>query len=259
MSVPENAKFEGKVPQGILGFKGNNCVLVILSYLDYLSNNCHNHPVPRVLNAYVPICDAIAGLLRPHAEVVLHDLATRRIFYIANSYSKRRVGDSSLNESESAFSEATDVIGPYPKTNWDGRRLKSITAVIRGRGRKPVGLLCINLEIDALASALDHLQHLIELPTRLAPTGPLVSKDWREGVNTVVGDFLAARRATLAGLTNDDMDDLVGELDQHGIFDIRKAVPYVAEVLRLSRATIYSRLAAVRERRARLYRKHRKK
>jgi D-arginine utilization repressor len=214
--------------------------------------------VPRLLDAYVPVCDAIAGLLRPHAEVVLHDLTTQRIFYIANSFSKRRVGDSSLNETESAFSEANDVIGPYPKTNWDGRRLKSITAVIRDRGRKPVGLLCINLEIGTLASALDQLQHLIELPTRRAPTGPLVSKDWREGVNTVVGGFLAARRATLAGLTNDDMDSLVSELDQHGIFDIRKAVPYVAEVLGLSRATIYNRLAAARERRGQRHPKNRK-
>jgi predicted transcriptional regulator YheO len=214
--------------------------------------------MPRPLDAYVPICDAIAGLLRPHAEVVLHDLTTQRIFYIANSYSKRRVGDSSLNEPESAFNEGADVIGPYPKTNWDGRRLKSITAVIRGRAQKLVGLLCINLEIDALASALDQLQHLIELPTRRGPTGPLVSKDWREGVNTVVGAFLAARRATLAGLTNDDMDSLVGKLDEHGIFEIRKAVPYVAEVLGLSRATIYNRLAAVRERRGQRHLKDRK-
>jgi predicted transcriptional regulator YheO len=206
--------------------------------------------MPRLLDSYVPICEAIAGLFRPHAEVVLHELATQRIFYIANAFSKRRAGDSSLNEPDITLVGMDDVIGPYPKTNWDGRRLKSITAVIRDRGRKPVGLLCINHNIDALAGAIEQLKHLIELPAQPAPTAPLVSRDWRERINALIGHFLATRKTTLAGLKSGDMDDLIGELDLQGIFDIRRAVPYVADVLQLSRATIYSRLGVVRERSA---------
>jgi len=202
----------------------------------------------RSLGSYVPICDAIAALFHPRVEVVLHDLATRKIFYIANSFSKRRAGDSSLNEPEAAFAGADEVIGPYPKTNWDGRKLKSITAVIPGRARKPAGLLCINHDIDALTAVVEQLQHMLELPLESAPTKPLLSADWRERVNTVIGEFLATRKATLAGLKSRDLDDLMGELDERGIFDIRRAVPYVAEVLRLSRATIYNRLAAIRKR-----------
>jgi D-arginine utilization repressor len=204
----------------------------------------------RLLESYVPICEAIAALFHPQVEIVLHDLATRKIHYIANSFSKRRAGDSSLNEPETAFAGVDEVIGPYAKMNWDGHRLKSITAVIRDRARKPVGLLCMNHDVDAMATTVEQLQRLLLLPARVAPTTPFVSQDWRERVNTAIGDFLAGRKATLAGLKSRDVDDLIGELAQRGIFDIRRAVPYVAEVLRLSRATIYNRLAAVRKRRA---------
>jgi predicted transcriptional regulator YheO len=212
----------------------------------------------RQLDSYVPICEAIARLFSPHVEVVLHDLATRKIFYIANALSKRRAGDSSLNEPETAFNGIDEVIGPYAKMNWDGRRLKSISAVIRDRGRKRVGLLCINHDIAVLASTVEQLQQLLELPAPLAPTAPLISRDWREKVNTVIGDFLSIRKVTLTGLKSGDMDDLIGELAKHGIFDIRRAVPYLAAVLGLSRATVYNRLAALRERSAQPRSRHRR-
>ena len=43
-----------------------------------------------------PVCEAIARLLSPHAEVVLHDPATDSVLAIWNPLSKRTVGDPSL-------------------------------------------------------------------------------------------------------------------------------------------------------------------
>lgn len=204
--------------------------------------------MPRALLTYVPVCDAIVQLLWPHAEVVLHDLKTGTIAYIANSYSKRVPGDNSLTEAESEFDLASDVIGPYPKTNWDGRRLKSITSVIRDQDGKPIGLLCINHDIEAFAGALDQLTSLIALPEKKEQIPALFAKDWREAVNAIIGGFLKDRGRSIASLNGADKDDLIAKLDREGLFEVRKAVPYIAEVLRLSRATIYNRLAQLRER-----------
>jgi predicted transcriptional regulator YheO len=200
------------------------------------------------LDSFVPICDAIAGLFRPHVEVALHNLATGKVFYIANSFSKRRVGDSSLNEPETAFDQEDAVIGPYAKINYDGRRLKSITAVIRGSSRKAIGLLCINYDISLLAGTAEQLRHMIAIPLRSASTAPLMAHDWRERASTVVGEFLLRRNTTLAGLDSRDMGELINELAQDGLFEIRRAVPYIAKVLGVSRATIYNRLAVARKR-----------
>jgi predicted transcriptional regulator YheO len=204
------------------------------------------------LRPFIPVCDAIAVLFHPHAEVVLHDLASQQIVYIANTYSRRRPGDSSLTEPAPAFDTAEDVIGPYGKTNWNGRRLKSVTAVLRDAAQRPIGLLCINYDVEAFVGLLDHLRPLIELPSPAAQPAPLFAPDWRESVHLVVARFLSARNTTLAGLSSDDLDGLLAELGRQGIFEIRKAVPYVAEVLHLSRATIYKRLGALRQREAAL-------
>lgn len=202
-----------------------------------------SHPLTR----FVPVCDAIATLFAPHVEAVLHDLDTGLIFHIANAFSKRRPGDSSLNEAGLVSSLQDDVIGPYGKSNWDGRRLKAITAVLRNADGKPIGLLCINHDIEAFAGLLDQLKSMAEIAAPVSRASGLMAEDWREAVNSVIGDFLATRRASLAGLTSSDMDDLIGMLDVRGVFAIRKAVPYVAEILKLSRATIYNRLGSIRQ------------
>lgn len=200
------------------------------------------------LTPFIPVCDAIATLFAPHVEAVLHDLDTGLIFHLSNAFSRRRPGDGSLNEAGFVENLTDDVIGPYAKSNWNGHRLKAITAVLRDADGKAIGLLCINHDIDALSGAFEQLRSMMEMATPQATTPGLVSADWREAVNAIIGDFLASRRTTIAGLTAQDMDDLFAVFDARGIFAIRKAVPYVAELLNLSRTTIYNRIGAQRRR-----------
>jgi len=203
--------------------------------------------MPHPLTPFIPVCDAIVRLFSPYVEAVLHDLDTGLIFHLSNSFSKRRPGDSSLNEDGLAASLEDDVIGPYGKSNWDGRKLKAITSVLRDDNGKPIGLLCINHDIHAFSGLFDQLKSMMEFAETTPKTSALMAEDWREAVNAVIGDFLADRRTTLAGLTGADMDGLIGMLDARGVFSIRKAVPYVAEILKLSRATIYNRLSTIRQ------------
>ena len=201
------------------------------------------------IHAHIPVADAIARLFFPHVEVVLHDLETGQIAHIANGYSRRRSGDASLTDDGISAEGEADIIGPYAKRNWDGRRLKSITAVLRDADGKAIGLFCINQDIETFAALGDQLKALTILPDPAPAASPLMAGDWRETINGVIGDYLSERNTALAGLTGGDIDDLLIRLEARGIFEIRKAVPYVAEILRLSRATIYNRLAAARSRR----------
>jgi predicted transcriptional regulator YheO len=201
-----------------------------------------SHP----LTPFIPVCDAIATLFSPHVEAVLHDLETGLIFHIANAFSRRRPGDSSLNEAGLASALDEDVIGPYGKSNWDGRRLKAITSVLRDTEGKPVGLLCINHDIEVFAGIFDQLKSMMDIAAPLPKTSALMAQDWREAVNSVIGEFLTEHRTSLAGLTGSEVDGLLALLETRGVFAIRKAVPYVAEILKLSRATIYNRLGAIR-------------
>ncbi len=63
------------------------------------------------LAGYAPVCDAIALLFRPYAEVVLHDLSTETVVHLSNPFSKRELGEPSLlNEID--FKPSDIIIGP---------------------------------------------------------------------------------------------------------------------------------------------------
>lgn len=61
------------------------------------------------LQSFAPVARAIAELFAPHVEVVIHDAANGKIAFIANAFSKRKVGDESLIESEPALVGADPV------------------------------------------------------------------------------------------------------------------------------------------------------
>lgn len=199
------------------------------------------------LASFVPVADAIAALLKPHAEVVIHDLGNGTLRHIANRLSRRSPGDDSLTDVDGVDTLGEPVIGPYPKTNHDGRPMKSVTAVLRdGRGR-PAGLMCVNLDV----SMFETLQSMSRDFLRFAHAPPrpaaLFREDWREEVNDVVGTFLGERGTSLAAMHVDEREALVRALDARGVFDVRHAAGYVARVLGVSRATLYKSLKSVRD------------
>lgn len=199
------------------------------------------------LAALKPVAEAIARLVSPHAEVVIHDLRTRRIAYIANNISRRRVGDPSLNDIAEIQEWQGDAVGPYRKTNFNGRELKSVTAVLRRRDGVPTGLVCINLDTTVISDARDILAALASLDTSAKQSVDLFQSDWREKVNTAISTFAEDRGLAPTALTRPDYGDLFEALDRDGYFAIRNLVPYLARLLGISRATVYKYLRAVRE------------
>ena len=199
------------------------------------------------LAPFIPVADAIASVFKPHAEVVIHDLGSGTIRHIANRMSPRKAGDDSLAELEDLGALDDAVIGPYPKTNADGRSLKSITALLRDGRRKPVGLLCINVDV----SMFETMQAMSKDFLRFADASPrpaaLFRNDWREEVNDIVGQFVSDRGTTLATMGIVDREGLIALLEDRGLFDVRHAATYIAQLLGLSRATLYKALKAVRE------------
>lgn len=195
-----------------------------------------------ILNCFVAIADAIALLARPHVEVVIHDLASNTVFHVAGGFSNRKVGLSSLTELEGIGSLDGDVLGPYPKTNRDGRSLKSITAVLRDEAGEPVGLLCINVDVSALARLAAEIEAFLPQTELHRQPSALFDSDWREAVNTIVGEFCRERQTAPGRLLPPERDALLAQLGDRGIFSVRNAVPYVADVLQVSRATLYNSL-----------------
>lgn len=191
-----------------------------------------------------PVCEAIAAWLYPYAEVVLHDLRSDRVAGIWNSFSGRRVGTPSRIGKEVRIEEGVEVYGPYERRNRDGRRLKSISSIVYDSGGKRTGLLCLNLDVsafEAMKSFFDRLMtNIDEMPA------VLLKCDWHEQLSQAFAHFLQERRLTPMALTQRDRLEFIESLDSHKLFATRNATQQVAELLGVSRASVYNWLKQVR-------------
>ncbi|MFI6448075.1 transcriptional regulator [Kitasatospora sp. NPDC050543] len=204
----------------------------------------NDHQDPRVL-MWAPVCQAVALLLGPYAEVVLHDPDTDSVLEIWNPMTSRGPGDPSLlGELDALEPSALGVFGPYEKLLTDGRRLSSVSAVLRDAQGQPSAVLCINLDRTPLERAASVLS-AFGAPTVQRPE-PLFEADWSERVQHIVGAYVRECGRPVERLTRSDRLAVLARLEEAKVFAVRRAVPVVAGVLRISRSTLYGLQAELR-------------
>jgi D-arginine utilization repressor len=197
----------------------------------------------KAIKAFLPTAEAIQRLLHPHAEVVVHDIKQNQIVAIFHPFSKRRVGDSSLFTKEEEMATLEDCVGPYEKINWDGRKLKSVSSVIRDENKKSVGMLCINLDISKLERFNDLIAAFISNEKLFPQPVPLFKDDWQEKINKYVHAYLSKHHLTLESINRTEKKELIEHLYKVGAFTAKSAALYIAKVIGVSRATVYNYLA----------------
>lgn len=200
------------------------------------------------LNQFTGIADAVALLFHPHAEVAIHDLGTDTVFYIANPVSGRKPGDDShLDLGDQDFEESEQVIGPYESAGKTGQRVRSVTAVLRNERGRAMGLMCINLDYSVYEPALKLLEKLIRPARAEQPPELLFQNDWRDQIKLEIRSFFEARNISLEKLTPDLRKELIAVLDGKTLFYAKKSIEQIAGILKISRATAYNDLNAVRK------------
>jgi predicted transcriptional regulator YheO len=206
-------------------------------------------PDRSALEAYFAVADGMAALFKPYVEAVVHDIRSDSVAHVANPFSPREPGDPSDLQAM-VFTDDTHVIGPYEKINWDGRRIKSVTIVLRDgfpeANRVPIGLLCINADVTEFDAVRRTLQSFIGMGEPASETEALFRDDWHEKINRFVAAWMAEHATTLDRLDRAGRLALIEALHETGAFEGRRAAAYVARMLGISRATIYATLARLK-------------
>ncbi|GHV63537.1 hypothetical protein AGMMS49587_13890 [Spirochaetia bacterium] len=199
----------------------------------------------QLLDSVKPIVDGIAAFLGENCEVVLHSFESLdcSVIHIANSHVTGRslgspitdLGMKILRESTETSKNVTDCY--YSKTT-DGKTLRSITIMIRNPSDKPIGMICINLNMDV---PLLSMINTLAVPQTENPVNPenfvanldeLIMTTLRETITTINGHH---------DIPNHGKNKIiVYELIKKGMFDIRGAIDIVARELSVSRYTIYN-------------------
>lgn len=190
-------------------------------------------------SSYIPLCNAIVLLLDPLVEVVIHDLKAETICFITGNLSKREIGDASLLEQE-AIEQGLEGI-TYPKINFDGRLIKSISVPIDENY-----LICINCDVS-IFSQMQQLSRSLLLSNQATMPESLFKNDWQEKLHHVIHAHLNEKGWLFDSLTQKQKKDVVYYLYQQQAFTEKNAADYIANVLSLGRATVFNYLRSWRQ------------
>ncbi|MDR3122556.1 MAG: PAS domain-containing protein [Treponema sp.] len=195
-----------------------------------------------ILDSIKPIVDGIAAFLGENCEVVLHSFESLdcSIVHIANGHITGRglgspitdLGMKLLRDDAKVFTDCY-----YSKTT-DGKTLRSITIMIRNPSGKPIGMLCINLNMDA---SLLSMINTLAIPQAENPESP---ENFVANLDELIK--ITLRETIVAVNRHNDIPNheknkiIVYELIKKGMFDIRGAIDIVARELSVSRYTIYN-------------------
>jgi len=190
------------------------------------------------------IAVAVGRMFPGLCEVVLHDLRRpeHAIRAIENNLSGRHVGDaaSELGLARIADPEYPSVLQNYPNQFADGRRVKSTSIGIKNRRGEYIAALCLNLDLSTLAPLTLTLTNLVTTEAEAdAPLETLRPRSARD-LRAVVDRFAASRSTAPRALPREGKRELVRQLHRDGFFESRGSAQTIADLLGVSRATVYN-------------------
>jgi predicted transcriptional regulator YheO len=204
-----------------------------------------------LLRAIEPLVDGLAATFGPHCEVVLHDFRhpENSIRALSGSVTARHVGGAMSEIGLSLLAQgdqAQDRLNYITRTA-AGRTVRSSSMVLRTGSGELVGALCVNLDITELRIAATSLAALAgSAPEPENTTMTVFSDDIGEVIETVVTQEEARLGRVLPRDTRKGRLAIIGALDARGVFNLPRAANQVAAHLKVSRATVYVDLNAVR-------------
>ncbi|MBU6350080.1 MAG: PAS domain-containing protein [Chloroflexi bacterium] len=188
---------------------------------------------------------ALEKLFEPFCEVVIHDFADfeHSIVYLAGNITDRHIGGSAtdLLLAKASDGETDEDLYNYPTSLPGGRHMKSCTVFLRDADGHAHGAFCINLDISAFVAMRGQLGRFLSTSSanEIVET---FTDDIEETVQNLIAETLGEIGQGQLLLNRDDKIGLIRRLDDKGVFQIKKMVPFVADQLGLSRATIYNYL-----------------
>ncbi|MDX2675048.1 helix-turn-helix transcriptional regulator [Streptomyces sp. NY05-11A] len=191
------------------------------------------------------IAVALGRMFPGLCEVVLHDLRdpAHAIRVIENNLSGRQVGDSAteLGLARIKDPDYPSVIQNYANQFPDGRPAKSTSIGIKNTAGEYIAALCLNLDVSTLSPVTLSLSNLVatDPENRDVELESLHNRSRRE-LREVIETAAAERSTTPRALHKDVKKELVRRLHQDGYFDTRNAAQTIADLLGISRASVYA-------------------
>lgn len=202
-----------------------------------------------LLNFVSRLTDALGQTFGKFCEIVVHDFSSPEssIIAIANgSLTGREVGDTldALGFQLIKNHPASDLLNYRTKTK-DGKELRSSSIFLRDEKGHIFGALCINIDVSSLLKAQEWLLEAMGSSSTAIDERFEHSVD--EVLETLIQNAISSIGKKTADLTREDKVAIVAYLETKGAFLIRYSVERVAELLGMTKYTIYNYLDEIRK------------
>lgn len=218
----------------------------------------------QILNQYKILVDFLGQTLGAGYEIVLHDARTpdAGIVAIANgNISGREIGspmtDKALRMAAQDEYQRSDYLVNYAGRIPNGTLVRSSTMFIKGQNGNLIGMLCVNFDDSQYQDLARRLSALIH-PAASSFVEECRDARQMEGayepaekdaeqfhnnpedlIESIFHKATAKYDVSLDRLTQDERVDIIRQLKDNGLFQLKGAIPYVAERLFCSTASVY--------------------
>lgn len=203
----------------------------------------------QILNSYCKILNGLADYLGPGYEIVLHSLDNFEhsvISIVHGEHTGREIGAPITNKALDMLEKfnATGISNEtYYSTNAKGEPLKSTTIAIKGENNRIIGLLCMNYYMNT--SFCEFINNFI--PSQIPKIENIpVTETFATNVDDMILSTLEHVRRQVyndSSISSSNKNKaIINLLYDKGIFQIKDSVPKVADLLGISKNTVYLHL-----------------
>ena len=198
-----------------------------------------------ILKSYFPIADIIAGTFGKECEVAVHDLEQpdKSVVYVVNGHvTGRKEGQSFDHLIKNVllnYKFRDDRVINYSFESADGKKIRSSSALIRNGENDVIGMLCINHDVTRYEFMKESLEAFLG-----ASEEDKVVEEPDQNVLEIIDDLILKiiGNAAIKDLPRKRLVELVKFMDDKGIFLVKGAIDKVADLMGVSKVTIYSYL-----------------
>jgi predicted transcriptional regulator YheO len=203
------------------------------------------------LKKFIPIVNAIAHTFGKNCEVILHDLTNPQssVMYVINGHvTGREVGHSFhhlITQVLLSNKFQNDFVANFKTETADNRMIKSTTALIRNSFDEVIGSICINFDLTHIEVLKDFMDDFSSFDQGTVQKNVEQYDSVMEIVDKLIDRMIDKDQV-------DQMDrnqklQLVKFMNDKGVFLIKGLVEKVADLLKVSKVTMYSYLDEVKK------------
>lgn len=193
------------------------------------------------LNSFVPVARMISKIYTPFVDVIIHDLDTQKIHHVEGRMTSLKQGEWSHLEEKIDLIEASMDRCCSPQMDSNGRLIKTISTILFDTERQEKGLMCIHFDVSKLMLTHEILTELL-IPISESEKDDLFKNDWQDQIHLFIHKYLDENNFDLNRMNKKQKKDLVHGLFYQGAFDATNSANYIANLLKMGRATIFNYL-----------------